>query len=389
MLAIKRVPTVVSVNQDCGSVSRDCLQSCFLTGFDLPLFKYTKKMKTTELQLLGDEEVPSSPPTIERSFLGTLLLSKWEERASQGLFRYDVTACESRVLSGNYGFIAQLNEGRHLKKRLTEFRVDQVLQEFDPKKFNFSKVNRNEVLFQFGEGEEAGYYDITPILSSPDIVLINVSPIEYGHVLLVPRLFDFVPQRLCANDLLLALYFTAEVDCPYFRVGYNSLGAFATINHLHFQAYYLAYPFPVECASITRINKGSLKSSLRISELVDYPVKGVVYESMDLNEIAISVASTCQELELRNIPFNLLICDCGTRVFLFPQCFARKQALHQVSQKVLDTQVNPAAWEIGGHIVLKRKEDYEHATEEFVTALLAEVSLSDPDFQDVKNIICK
>jgi hypothetical protein len=27
----------------------------------------------------------------------------------------------------------------------------------------------------------------------------------------------------------------AEANNPYFRVGYNSLGAFATINHLHFQ----------------------------------------------------------------------------------------------------------------------------------------------------------
>ncbi|KAJ1395892.1 Ccc1 family [Sesbania bispinosa] len=27
----------------------------------------------------------------------------------------------------------------------------------------------------------------------------------------------------------------AEAGNPYFRVGYNSLGAFATINHLHFQ----------------------------------------------------------------------------------------------------------------------------------------------------------
>jgi len=27
----------------------------------------------------------------------------------------------------------------------------------------------------------------------------------------------------------------AEAANPYFRLGYNSLGAFATINHLHFQ----------------------------------------------------------------------------------------------------------------------------------------------------------
>ena len=35
--------------------------------------------------------------------------------------------------------------------------------------------------------------------------------------------------------MLMALHFALEANNPYFRVGYNSLGAYATINHLHFQ----------------------------------------------------------------------------------------------------------------------------------------------------------
>lgn len=54
--------------------------------------------------------------------------------------RYDVTACPTKVVPGLYGFVAQLNEGRYSKKRPTEFRVDQVVQPFDPNKFNFTKV---------------------------------------------------------------------------------------------------------------------------------------------------------------------------------------------------------------------------------------------------------
>ena len=42
--------------------------------------------------------------------------------------RYDVTACPTKVVPGQYGFVAQLNEGRYSKKRPTEFRVDQVVQ---------------------------------------------------------------------------------------------------------------------------------------------------------------------------------------------------------------------------------------------------------------------
>lgn len=64
---------------------------------------------------------------------------------------------------------------------------------------------------------------------------IQVSPIEYGHVLLVPRVLDRLPQRIDQDSFLLALYMAVEANNPYFRLGYNSLGAFATINHLHFQ----------------------------------------------------------------------------------------------------------------------------------------------------------
>lgn len=59
----------------------------------------------------------------------------------------------------------------------------------------------------------------------------------------------------------------------------------------------------------------------------------------------------------------------------------------EVSPDLLDTQVNPAVWEISGHMVLKRKEDYEQAAEENAWRLLAEVSLSEERFQEVKALI--
>lgn len=69
------------------------------------------------------------------------------------------------------------------------------------------------------------------------------------------------------------------------------------------------------------------------------------------------------------------------------QCYAEKQALGEVSPELLDTQVNPAVWEISGHMVLKRKEDYEGATEANAWRLLAEVSLSEVRFQEVTALI--
>eukprot|EP00897_Mesotaenium_endlicherianum_P006530 jgi/Mesen1/5905/ME000030S05168 len=407
MLTIKRVPSLISMNQinntACG---RDCLGACCIPGSKLPLYSFARRysIKPKRVRSFGDlHTVPdmfdsganaisdgssdSSEP--EKSFLDALLLAQWEERMERGLFRYDVTACATKVLAGDYGFVAQLNEGRHLKKRPTEFRVDKVLQEFDPKKFNFTKVGQEEALFRFEESEDGGshYSEAATINDSPNVIVINVSPIEYGHVLLVPRVLDCIPQRICADTLLLALHMAVEADNPYFRLGYNSLGAFATINHLHFQAYYLTAPFPIERAPTVRVSHKKRKRSVKILELRQYPVRCLVYEvGTSLEELAVVVAGACEQLQNRNIPFNVLIADRGARVFLMPQCFAEKQARGEVPLALLECQVNPAVWEISGHIVLKRKDDFENATQDSAWELLAQVSLSEEAFLEVKQL---
>lgn len=55
--------------------------------------------------------------------------------------------------------------------------------------------------------------------------------------------------------------------------------------------------------------------------------------------------------------------------------------------ELLDTQVNPAVWEISGHMVLKRKKDFDEASEGNAWKLLAEVSLSEERFQEVNALI--
>ncbi|XP_062104869.1 GDP-L-galactose phosphorylase 2-like [Humulus lupulus] len=399
MLTVKKVPTVVSNYQDDGSKSisdqsvlgcgRNCLGKCCFPVSKLSLYSFKKKEEG------GDNVGVMNNSEDSNMSLQNLLFGQWEDRMMRGLFCYDVTACETKIIPGDFGFIAQLNEGRHLKKRPTEFPAHFVLQPFDDSKFNFTKVCQEEVLFRFEPSSDnrSHFSPTAPAVAdmgsnSTNVVAINVSPIEYGHVLLIPRVFDCLPQRIDHESFLLALHMAKEVKDPFFRLGYNSLGAFATINHLHFQAYYLAVPFPVEKALTHRVsiemgnpdNKGVI-----VSQLKNYPVQGLVFEAgnsmQDLSDV---VASSCIHLQENNIPFNVLISDCGKRIFLFPQSFAERQALREVSQDILDTQVNPAVWEISGHVVLKRKKDFDDASEAYAWRLLAEVSLSEVRFAEVK-----
>lgn len=143
----------------------------------LPLYAFKKNVKDS-IEARVEDSAEGQPPG--EAFLNNLLLGQWEDRVSRGLFRYDVTSCETKIIPGNYGFIAQLNEGRHLKKRPTEFRVDRVLQPFDESKFNFTKIGQEEVLFRFEESkdESAHYFPVGPDTAdsnSSSVVCINVN----------------------------------------------------------------------------------------------------------------------------------------------------------------------------------------------------------------------
>lgn len=196
--------------------------------------------------------------------------------------------------------------------------------------FNFTKAVATEVLFQFepanrrGTAAAAGapgYTERGAAASSPALVVINVSPIEYGHVLLVPSALSCLPQQIAAAPLLTALHLAAETDSVYFRLGYNSLGAYASVNHLHFQGYYLYAPFPIE-----RAPTGAVPSDLgrrrgrggpSAHRTTAFPVRCLVFElGLSMARLARCVAACCIAMQAANLPFNLVIADKGARVFL-------------------------------------------------------------------------
>ena len=325
--------------------------------------------------------------TVKRqSLVEKMLLSAWDDKADKGLFKYDVSKCQSKIVPGRFEFVAQLNEGRAQKKRQTEFKMDNVCQEFDGKKFNFTKAKQDEVLFQFEMSVDdftSCYEDQKIVESNASFVYINISPIEYGHVLLVPKVLNCIPQQMSTECLLTALHMSVEVHNPCFKFGFNTLGAYASINHLHFQGYFLNAPFPVERVETEYLQSFGSKGDkeLRVSKLLDYPVRAMVFElGGDLKELAMEVSHACNVLEGKNIPYNLLIVDCGARVFLFPQKFDENKRLGVIPEEVLDTQVNPACFEIGGHMVMKRAQDYKDLTEDKVCEILSYASLTEAEF---------
>lgn len=106
-------------------------------------------------------------------------------------------------------------------------------------------------------------------------------------------------------------------------------------------------------------------------------MEGWVFEAAsNVDSLAALVGALCMKLQILNVPHNLLICDAGSRVILWPQAFAERQARGEVPDALLEMGVNPAAFEIAGHMVLKRREDYDSVTQETAWSLLAHVSLT-------------
>lgn len=62
-----------------------------------------------------------------------------------------------------------------------------------------------------------------------------------------------------------------------------------------------------------------LTTGLYIGEVADYPLKAVVFISKNLKALVEIVGEMCSYLHDNGTTFSLLISDCGTRIFLFPQ----------------------------------------------------------------------
>ncbi|KAJ4877375.1 GDP-L-galactose phosphorylase 1 [Raphanus sativus] len=177
----KRVLTVVSnyqkdeASDESVGCGRNCLGACCINGARLPLYVCQKLEKSCA----GEKPV---------AFLESLVLGE--------------------VIPGKYGFVAQLNEGRDLKKRPTEFRVDKVL------------------------------------------------PLP-GHA------------------------------------------------------------FPLEKAPSMKMI--TTASGVKISELLSYPVRSLFFEGgSSMQDLSDTVSDACVCLQNNNIPFNILIADCGRQIFLMP-----------------------------------------------------------------------
>jgi hypothetical protein len=133
---------------------------------------------------------------------------------------------------------AQFNPLRSFRPpRMAHSRVEAVHAPFDENGFHFNKPFLRKECFWSGtlEGREVE-------------LLYNKFPFVDYHGLLVPQREHNAPQFLTRDDHFYLWRVCEAIGrrLPGVGFGYNAYGAYASVNHLHFQMYRRESPLPVE-----------------------------------------------------------------------------------------------------------------------------------------------
>jgi diadenosine tetraphosphate (Ap4A) HIT family hydrolase len=120
--------------------------------------------------------------------------------------------------------------------RMSEARVEGVMRPFDASGFHFNKPFLAKEIFW--QGELAG---------KPARLLYNKFPFAPLHGLLAPEPDLQRPQFLTPelHGWAWQVARQAAAAIPGFGIAYNSYGAYASVNHLHFQTFVRAQPLPL------------------------------------------------------------------------------------------------------------------------------------------------
>lgn len=204
-------------------------------------------------------------------------------------------------------------------------KFESLLSPFDRAGFHFNRPFLDREIVW--EGELAG---------RPVRMLYNKFPFARLHGLLVPDALRETPQFLSPELHIWAWDICAESGVPGLCLGYNSYGAGASVNHLHFQSFVQPVPLPVQDSFFAH-NGGTRP----------YPVRCLRFSD------AADAWAELDRLHHSNTPYNLIY---------------SKGCLHLVARVAQDSdQLRPPyssfGWsEMAGAVTLFSRQAYERFT---------------------------
>ncbi|MBK8575769.1 MAG: hypothetical protein IPN90_08850 [Elusimicrobia bacterium] len=239
----------------------------------------------------------------------------WDEKMGKGdVFRYSLAKMKKRILNR---FQAVFNPDR-AGKRPAQMQTARVLTPFNPSGFHFDKenFNPNEILAENVELKGDG----DPLFVD---VIANINPLEPRHVLFTPERSRRHSQQLTPLAVKTALRLLDGTGGEKLKVAYNSVGAFASIPHLHLQGI-LSDALPVEKAFGGSGNEMlSEMDGVKVWKLQNWPIPCFVVTGDSEATLVATAVSLAESFQNENQPFNALFARGppgeGKRIFLFPR----------------------------------------------------------------------
>ena len=281
---------------------------------------------------------------------------------------------QRRTLEGCLGVHVHFSHEHFARKRVGDIKrggESHVVRKSDPDAFNFTKIQEEEVLYEL------------EISSTPISVIVCASPLLANHVLFVPERSRELPQVLTEELLHIGLQLSLLSGRKDFRLLFNSLGGYASVNHFHFHGLYLEdmQRLPVEDAQRSRL--GGARGELLVEILVDtaWFCRGLVLSAADVDTLALFGGRVLRHLQAEDIAHNLMVAPSKELpvIYLFPR---------QWEEKVREKPgFNAAILEIAGLLFAHDEERFKNFDEDQVSEIFREdVSLSSDDFD---NLLCK
>jgi hypothetical protein len=228
------------------------------------------------------------------------------------------------------------------------------------------------------------------------MMVVNVSPIDRGHVLFVPEPSSCLPQVMTLDSLQLCLELVALSGHSGFCMVANSLLAYASVNHLHYHFIYTSQPLMAGSLG------GHEVSGCRgCYELTGHFVRGFGFQmDSDPRTCARSIFQVVSLLLDSGVPYNIAMLRAPpfsnpsnshslVRTILIPRkpVLGFKQLYHQ--RESAPPPFFAASCELGlGLFPIIDREKYAGITEEEILARVREQELSREEFSTLIAKLC-
>lgn len=101
---------------------------------------------------------------------------------------------------------------------------------------------------QLNKSQKLGLMEKFTFVFGTTTFLVNNSPLTKYHSLICPRINESLPQILTKESIEFAIDAITGFNDRSYRIGYNSLGALASVNHLHMHLIHVPEKLYVEDA---------------------------------------------------------------------------------------------------------------------------------------------